>query len=156
MDTEKQLRVVASYDFADGGWPWQIQVEDENGETRRYTSMIYADEINKILPDELSDAAYVAVSQDDRIRSLDSANKALRRLNDRLKTRNDELVRIIDRMLTDYLECAGDLDLFENNGYHALEDYNLNMPILKRIENKYHGIKIRGYLNHLKELGIDL
>jgi hypothetical protein len=156
MDTEKQLSVVASYDFTDGGWPWQIQVADEDGETRRYSTVIYDEESIKTLPTEWVDAAHAVQSQDDRIRSLDSANQALRRLNDRLKTRNDELVKIIDMMLTDYLECAGDLYSFESNDYHALEDYNLNVPVLKRIENRYHGIKIRGYLNHLKELGIDL
>jgi hypothetical protein len=155
MDTEKQLRVVASYDFTDGGWPWQIQVEDESGDTRRYTGSLYDDGFCGVSSTKWGNVQ-VRLAQDDRIRSLDSANQALRRLNDRLKTRNDELVKIIDMMLKDYLECAGDLYSFESNDYHTLEDYNLNVPVLKRIENRYHGIRIRGYLNHLKELGIDL
>ncbi len=75
-----------------------------------------------------------------------------------LEAENAKLVEIIDSMLTDYLCCADNRHSLQ----HAIHKGKLSVykpgcgTILERISETRDGIKIRDYLDTMKEMGHEL
>lgn len=58
-------------------------------------------------------------------------------------------------MLTDYLCCAGEKEEYRDILLRRPEKPS-NMPVLERIEGTRDGLRIRTYLEELREMGVNL
>ena len=66
--------------------------------------------------------------------------------------RAEALARICDDMLTDYLVCAEDRHVLAGRIDPFTSD---NRPIIERIGGTLDGMRIRRYIERLRELGVD-
>ena len=74
---------------------------------------------------------------------------------DELCRRMAVLEHVCDRMLTDYLLCAGDKYLYVD-ALKGIERTDFDTPILKRIEDTKDGMRIRMFIDRLHEIGVDV
>lgn len=67
-----------------------------------------------------------------------------------------ELENICDRMLTDFLVCAGDKYIYADAIVHTHRMDNPDTPILTRIKDTREGMRIQSYIGKLHEMGVDV
>lgn len=67
-----------------------------------------------------------------------------------------ELENICDRMLTDYLVCAGDKYNFADAILHTHRMDDGDAPILTLIKDTREGMRIQAYIDKLHEMGVDV
>lgn len=67
-----------------------------------------------------------------------------------------ELESICDRMLTDYLVCAGGMFRLADVIFYTDRMDDDDVPILTRIQDTREGMRIQRYIDRLHEMGVDV